>query len=141
MDTTQNITSVAGLRSAILELEFKQAEEVGILKDQFHLAYESMKPINLIKSTLQEAVGSKGEKNNLFGSSLGLAAGFLSKLLFQGLAKNPVKKILGAVLLAGITNVVAKNPEVVRSLGQKFLNIFRSKAARAAKEAEKNLTD
>ena len=43
----------AGLREAIVVLEKRQATEGKILKEQFMLAYESMKPINLIKNTFK----------------------------------------------------------------------------------------
>jgi len=132
----QKINSGADLSLAIFELESKRAEEARILREQFHLAYESVKPINLIKSTFKESVGSRSVQNSLISSSLGLTAGFLSKILFQFLAKSPVKKVIGTALMLGITNVVANNPEAVRSFGHKFLNIFRSKAARKAKAAE-----
>jgi len=45
------INSATDLRAAILQLETRQAAEEKLLKENFHLAYESIKPINLIKNT------------------------------------------------------------------------------------------
>ncbi|MFA6128576.1 MAG: hypothetical protein WC699_14855 [Bacteroidales bacterium] len=125
----QKINSEASLREAIVQLEIQQAYEGILLKDQFKLFYESIKPISLIKTVLKQAVESQGLKDNLVSTSVGLTAGFISKLLFQGLTKNPVKKLIGTALMFGITNVVAKHPETVRVLGHKFLQIFKKKKA------------
>lgn len=124
----QKINSAISLRDAILQLESKQTEERNLLKKQFHLVYESIKPVNLIKGAFKEVAESRELKDNILNTSVGLAAGYISKILFEGTSKSPVKKILGSVLMFGITNLVAKNPEPVKSLGKKFLEIIRSKS-------------
>jgi hypothetical protein len=125
----QKITSATALRNAILQLESKQAEEVKMLKNQFHLVYESLKPVNLIKSVFKKAAGSPDLKNNILNISLGLTAGYISKKLFETSTESPTKKLLGNVLMFGVTNLVAKSPESVKSLGKKFLEIIRNKSA------------
>ena len=50
------ITNITELNAAILLLENKQAQEAILLKEQFNLTYESIKPINFIRSTLKELV-------------------------------------------------------------------------------------
>lgn len=132
----QNDYSEAGLREAILLLEIKKAEEEKLLKDQFHLAYESIKPVSIIKNILKQVTGSQDLKDNLVSTSVGLTAGYLSKLLFQGLTKSPVKKVIGTALMFGITNLIAKNPELVKSAGHRFFNIFKSKKARKIQQTE-----
>jgi hypothetical protein len=134
----EKIRTATGLREAILQLEAKQADEELMLKEQFQETVESVKPINLIKNVFKQAVGLEEVKDNLFNTSIGLTAGLASKLLFQFLTKSPVKKLVGTALMFGITNIVAKNPEKVRSLGLKFLNIFRSKSAKKVYEADPN---
>ena len=125
----QKISSATGLRNAILQLESKQVEEVKMLKKQFQIVYESIKPVNLFKSAFKEIAESRDLKDNILNTSVGLAAGYISKVLFEGTSKSPLKKLLGSVLMYGITNLVAKNPEPVKSLGKKFLEIIRSKSA------------
>jgi len=126
----QYINSDSSLRAAILQLEARQSEEVKMLRAQFCLVYESVKPINLIKSTFKEAAESLELRENILNTSVGLSVGYLSKMLFVGMSHNPVKKMLGNVLLFGITNVVAKNPEAVKSLGHRILNLIRSRSRR-----------
>lgn len=132
----QKINSETSLREAISQMENRQAFEGKMLREDFHLAYESVKPINLIKNTLKEAVHSQDLKDNIINTSLGLTAGYLSRMLFVGASAGPVKKILGAALLFGITNLVAKNPGVIKSVGRGILNLIRSKSG-----AKKNRTD
>jgi hypothetical protein len=125
----QKINSAAALRDAIVQLEIVHAEEGKILKQQFHLAYESIKPLNLIKSAFKEAITSPDFKDNIFNTSVGLAAGYLSKLLFVNVSRNPIRKLLGIALQFGITQVVAKKPEAIKSVGKGLMKIISSKPA------------
>ena len=124
----QKIKSAAGLREAILQLERKQAYEGKILKEQFHRANESIKPINLIISTFKEVAASRDLKNNIVNTSIGLTAGYLSKILFESVTKSPFKKLLSSALMFGITSIITKNPEAVKSLGKGFVKIIRRKS-------------
>jgi hypothetical protein len=130
----QKINSAAALRDAIAQLEITHAEEGKMLKQQFHLAYESIKPLNLIKSTFKEAVESPDLKDNIINTSVGLATGYLSKLLFVNVSHNPVRKLLGVALQFGITQMVAKNPEAVKSIGKKLMKIISRKSVKASGE-------
>ena len=125
----QKINSAAALREAIVQLEIAHTEEGKILKQQFHLAYESIKPINLIKNAFKETVESPDLKDNILNTSVGLAAGYVSKLLFVNVSHSPIRKLLGIALQFGITKLVAKNPEAVKSMGKVLLNIIKKKPA------------
>ncbi len=123
----QKIDSEKSLKAAILELEEKHAYEESMLREQFKIAYESFKPINLIKSAFKEVVGSDDLKDELINSSIGLTVGFISKKLFEGVSSNPLKKILGTVLMFGIKSVVAKNPDIIKIVVNKLFNTIRHK--------------
>jgi hypothetical protein len=123
----QKINTAAALRDAIVQLEIEHAEEGKVLKQQFHLAYESIKPLNLLKSTFKEAAASQDLKDNIVNTSVGLAAGYLSKLLFVNVSHNPIRKLLGIALQFGITKLVATNPETVKSMGKSAMKIIKSK--------------
>jgi hypothetical protein len=123
----QRITSESSLREAILLLKSKQADEERLMKEQFQVTVNSIKPLNLIKGFFKDASGSQDIKDNLVSTSVGLTAGYVSKLLFQGLTKNPVKKLLGTAIMFGITNIIAKNPEAIKSIGKRFFKLFRKK--------------
>jgi hypothetical protein len=122
----RKINSDTSLREAIIVLEAKRSAEELALREHLRLTYESMKPINLIKSTYEEVVASQGLKDDLINTSVGLAVGYVSKALFEGVSHSPLRKLIGTALLFGITNTVRKNPEAVKSLAKGFFNIIRS---------------
>ena len=86
------------------------------------------------KVAFKEAVASRDLKNNIVNTSVGLTAGYLSKIVFAGLMKTPLTKLLGTVLMVGITNVVARNPETVKSLGKGFFTMIRGKSGKSLHE-------
>lgn len=72
------------LNEAISLLENKQAHELKLLKEQFQVAYESLKPINIIKSTFREVTSSPEIKNNIVNNAIGLTTGYLSRKVLVG---------------------------------------------------------
>ena len=123
----RKISSENTLKAAILELENKREEEGKLLKQQYLQAYESMKPLNIIKTTFKEVTASPELKDELFNTSVGLVAGYLTKALFQGASHSATRKLLGTVLMFGVTNAVAKHPEVVKSIGKGLFKMITGK--------------
>jgi len=124
----QTITSIAGLKNAIQQLEVEQAVRGQLLKKQFYLTYEGMKPVNLLNSTLKEVISSSSLMDNILGAALGLASGYISKKIVVGTSGNIVRKLLGSILQLGITKVVSQHSEGIKSFGQSvFQHIFRRK--------------
>lgn len=121
----QTIVTESDLRNAILQLESRQADENILMKAQFLIAVESIKPINLIKSAFIEATESEDLQANFVNTSIGLSAGYVSKMLFQGISHGPLRKIIGTVIMFGIKNLVAQNPETVKTGGRIFFKIIR----------------
>ena len=122
----EKIITEADLRFAILQLEGKQTKERILMKEQFLITVETLKPINLIKSTLLEAAESEDLQHNFLNAALGLSAGYLSKMIFQGRSGGPVKKILGTALMFGIKNLIAQNPEAIKKWGGLFFTVVRN---------------
>jgi hypothetical protein len=136
----EKIITENDLRVAILQLESRQTEEGKLMKEQFLVAVESIKPINLIKNTLREAVGSEDLQDNVLNSSLGFSAGYISKILFQGATSSPLKKIIGTALMFGIKNLIAQNPEIVKSGGRAIFNFVRNILSEKDKKAHNEET-
>lgn len=120
------ITCAAELKIAIQTLEFERDVQGQILKEQFFVTFESLKPVNLIKSTLQEITSSPYLIDNMFGAILGMVSGYVSKKIAVGTSHSLIRKMAGSVLQFGITNVVAQHPDVIKAIGnfilQKFLH-------------------
>jgi len=129
----ENITSTAELKKAIQLLEIEQAINGQLLKEQFNLTFESLKPINMLKSTLKDVASSPYLIDNILGNAIGLATGYFSKKIFIGASGNIIRKLFGSILQFGITNVVSQHPDGIISLGQFiFQHIFRKKESLSA---------
>jgi hypothetical protein len=123
----QNITSVAELKNAIQLLEVEQNLKGKILKEQFYLVYENFKPINLLTGTLKDIVKSPYIIDNILGTVMGLATGYLSKKIFIGASGNKIKKIIGSILQFGITNVITQNSDSINTFGRSLFQHFLRK--------------
>lgn len=120
----QNITSSAGLKDAIKLLEAEQEVKAQLLKEQLYLTYESLKPVNLIRHTLKEISSSPYLIDNISGTAMGLLSGFLSRKIFVGTSGNLIRKLVGSILQFGVTNVVAQNSDIIKSVGQAIFQYF-----------------
>ena len=121
-------TKESALKEAIVLLENKRALELELLKDQLHVTYESLKPLNQIKSLFHRDGMSPKSENSLLDTAIGLTTGYLSKKALVGGSLNPVTRILGTLLQAIITNVAAKHSGPIKEAGGALLNrIFKNK--------------
>ncbi len=123
----QKITSIAELKNAIQELEYQQVNEWPALKEQFLETYENIKPINLIKNALSDLTTGPDLKGDLLNTTLSLAAGFISKKIAVGSTHNPLKQLLGTLLQMGVTSIVSKNAEGIKSTTMTIINNIFSK--------------
>jgi hypothetical protein len=103
------------LNETIILLENKQAEELFFLKHQFQLTYQSLKPLNILKSAFSEMTTSPDLKGNLISNAIGMSTGYLTKKVLLGLTHNPIKRILGTLLQFVITNVVTRHSDTLKS--------------------------
>ncbi len=118
----QKITTVAQLKEEILLLKIRHAREEQLLKRQFNLMSESLKPLNLVKSAFKDMTSSPALKNNIGDTAIGMTTGYLSKKLLTGASHNPLIKLFGIVLQVGVANFVTKHPGAIKSSG---LNILK----------------
>jgi len=124
----QTITSTSDLKNAIQLLEVEQADKGQLLKEQFYLTFESLKPVNLIKNALKDISSSPYLVDNIVGTAMGLATGYLSKGIFIGTSGNKIKRLIGTIMQFGITNVIAQNSDSIRSFSRSlFRHVFRKK--------------
>jgi hypothetical protein len=121
----ENITSVDRLKDAIQLLEIEKTEKWQLLKKQSLITVEIFKPANLLKSAAKELVSSPRLIENLFGTIVGLATGFLTKRIITGSSVNIARKLLGSVLQFGVTTIATKNSDSIKSFGRfVFRRIF-----------------
>ncbi len=116
--------AVDSLKESIRLLEIRQAEEGKLLKDQFKLTYESLKPVNLIKNSIKELANSEEIKASLFETLVSILTGYFTKKMFVGPKSNPLVKIFGALMQFGVTSLVAKNADSIRNYIGELINRF-----------------
>jgi len=125
------------LTASITRLQIRRSEELALLREQFHITYDSLKPINLIKHTLKEVSSSTEIKEGLLNDVIGLATGYLTKAILVGSSANPVKKIFGTLLQFAVATVVARNSDSIKSVGKVVLN----KLFKMRNEEDQNLPE
>jgi hypothetical protein len=121
----KKITTISELRAAIEELEFKQAQLGVELHDQFNLAYNSLKPINLVKSFIKDASGADDTSGSLLSNSLGFGAGYISKVLIQATLRRPLNRLIGNAVMFGMQSLISKNPETLKAIGSGIIGLFK----------------
>jgi len=130
----QNISSAIELKKAIQLLEIEQTVNRQLLKDQFLITYESLKPLNILKRTLKDIASSPNLVDNILGATVGAASGYLTKKIIVNSSGNIFRNLFGSILQFGITNMVAQHPDAIKSFGNFILqHITRKKEANSEK--------
>jgi len=101
------------LKQLIAQKEEELREEGVQLKEHFLLAYESLLPFNVLKSSIQEAVTSTELHTNLSKMSVGITLGYFANRLFTGQSQNPVKKFVGNIIGNFVNNTFVHNADTL----------------------------
>lgn len=110
------------LTESINRLQIQRSHELILLRNQFHLTYDSLKPINLIKHTFKEVSSSAEIKDGMLNNVIGLTTGYFTKAILIGSSANPIKKILGTLLQFTVATLVAQNSDSIKSIGRVVLD-------------------
>ncbi|HLP38798.1 hypothetical protein [Lacibacter sp.] len=128
-----SIVTEADLAEAIELAEQKHQKDGVLLVEEFNQALLSLKPVNVLKNIFTDITSSGELKDNLVNTSAGMAAGYAAKLLVAGKSPGFVRKIAGNAVLFGISNVMSRNPETIKLIGNTLLlfgkQLFRKKQA------------
>lgn len=123
----ENITNSAELKKAIQLLEVEQYVCGQQLKEQLINTYHGFNTINLLKSTLKEVVSSPYLIDNLIGTGLSLATGYLSNKILIGVSGKLFNKIFGSVIQTGVKNIITHTPQSLKTIGQNIIQNFLHK--------------
>lgn len=104
------------LEHSILVKELELEVESKLLKIHFLEAYESLKPINLIKTTFKQVVSSSHLKENIADGIIGMATGFVAKKIIMGKTHNPITHILGKIIEVVVANKVVNNAGEIKAI-------------------------
>lgn len=123
----KTIHTIAELEESILLLEAQQTNEEVLLKEQFIVTYKSLKPISIIKNTLEGLTNLADFSGSITDTSLSLAAGYVSKKLIFGSTNNPFKQIMGSLVQVGVTSLVANNADNIKAFVAAIATRFQKK--------------
>jgi len=131
----EKITCAAELKIVIQNFEFEQEVQGQLLKEHFFLTFDSLKPANLIKNTLQDITSSPYLLDNMLGSVMGMFSGYLSKKIAVGTSHNLFRKMAGSLLQFGVTNIVAQHSDILKSVGNFIIDRIRQRKAKKIEKA------
>lgn len=108
--------TVESLREKIKELQIRQADEGKILKAQLATTYDNLKPINIVKSIVNDVFESKTLREEFVNTTAGYLTGLITKKLIVGTSKNPVLKLFGLGIQLAMTTLMSKNYAAVKEI-------------------------
>ncbi|WP_284653053.1 hypothetical protein [Flavobacterium terrisoli] len=123
----KTISETEALDELIIATQQQAAHELELLKEQFHAAYDSLKPINLIKNALHDLTKSPDIKDDMMSNAIGIGSGMLSKKLLTGDSNNPVRKVLGTLAEFAVANLVSKYTGGISVIAGNLLKGFLNK--------------
>jgi len=115
------------LKKAIQDLETEKAEKRELLKAQFKVTYESIKPFNILRNVFSHIIESPETRNNLLLILIPLATGFLGKKAFAGTRQRTVIRQAGIFLLDRLNRYIYNHPEVIKTISRFVLGFCRKK--------------
>lgn len=102
------IYNIDQLNRKIEELEIRQDKEWCDIKDEIDEIKNNLKPINLIRNTVEEINETVGFKSHIAQSAISIGIGYLAKRFIVGKGDSMFKGILGSVVQLIVTNLVSK---------------------------------
>lgn len=94
----QKISNTAELKDAIRLLEDKKKAEQELLKEEFTLVKEKLKPSNVVRTTFNQVFTGPNLIRTVMIGTVGLTAGYITKKYFQGLTGRILRRMLGRVI-------------------------------------------
>lgn len=107
----ETVYTIDSLNQMIEELEIRQDAEWCAIKDEIDEIKDNLKPLNLIRNTVEEINETVGFKSNLAQSAISIGIGYLAKRFVVGKSTSTFKNIFGSLLQLVVTNLVSKPHE------------------------------
>ncbi|HEY3388496.1 MAG TPA: hypothetical protein VGK38_02920 [Prolixibacteraceae bacterium] len=118
----QKITAAEALKKSISILERRQTEEGILLREQFTVTYESLKPVNVLRKILSDIAEPSDIKDSLIQTVTGLITGYFSRKILVRSSRNPLLRLAGVFVQYGVTNFVSRHSDSIRALGLYYIN-------------------
>ena len=99
------------LNQMILQTKAQQRADWQAIVEEIEDIKHNLRPLNLIKNTVEEINDTVGFKGNLAQSAISIGIGYLAKKFVIGKTDSKVKNIFGSLLQLVVTNLVSKQQE------------------------------
>ncbi|PAM95507.1 hypothetical protein B4N84_09575 [Flavobacterium sp. IR1] len=106
-----NVFDVETLNERIRQTKAQQDLEWIAIKDEITELKVNLRPLNLIRNTVEEINETVGFKGNLAQSAVSIGIGYLTRKFVVGKSDSTVKNIFGSLLQLVVTNLVSKKQE------------------------------
>lgn len=120
----KNIKTASELKFAIQQLEVKQRVELEEVKEHIEFIQESLRPANLLKTTLNDFTSSSDLKEAILAKVVAMGTGYLMKKITIGSSDNPLMKIVGQLLQFGVTNLIMNRSEQIFEFAESIFHKF-----------------
>lgn len=132
----QNQAYSEALQQTIAWMQQEQSKKGDVLKDRFQETTDSLKPLRLLQGAAKEVVIEAAGMDDLIVPVVGLVLGNLLKRAVNGKSENETRLAIGAALQVGITTLIIKHPEEMKSLASATYQLFFGKRKLHAAETE-----
>jgi hypothetical protein len=128
-EKSQAMDSSVSLNLTISSLEKEQKIQGEQLKLDFMDAYESLKPANILKSTLKDLTTSAELRTNIITAGLSMAAGYLSTRILKGSNFKFLRRISALLIDYGVSNLL-RHPDAIKAIiSNLFQGVFWKKSS------------
>jgi hypothetical protein len=118
----QAIINIEELKNAIRLAEERQSVNGKLLREQFLITCESLKPENLFMSSVRDITSGPNLIKFIAGTALVLTRIYLSKKIFAGTSAKVLGKILAGILPFITTNIFSRNAGAIGRVIQQSLS-------------------
>lgn len=119
----QQIKNRDELKKAILELEKKRSIQEIVIKEQFQLTKEAVKPANLIRNTFSNLAAVPEVRKTVVNTLIGITIGYFSKKAQQVLSEKSMNDMMRNLLDTTADHLTRKDPN---SLLSKSVHLTRN---------------
>ena len=110
------------LELAIIEMEKRKVVQQSILVSHFHDTYESLKPVNLIKSAFHRIIEPGDARSTLLKAAGGVGMGLLTKKLLIGKTTSVIGSLVSNALKLTASNTLYNNTDTLKAYGIAIYN-------------------
>lgn len=121
------IKNAKELRNSIQLLEIRQKLEMALIKEELETIIENLKPVNLVKNTLDNIIDSKEIQANVFDLSLGAVSGMLAKKIVVGDSNNSLLNFTGNLVGNLISQKTIQERKIIHFIGKSILKFLTVK--------------